>query len=236
MKKSKLVMVGNGMAGVRTLEELLRSYVSYKQDNWDEHLAAAELAYNCAVHSSTGYSPFFLNYGRHPHLPIDEAVKPSHVSNNATAADRLSELHAALEMVMTGSKDEVVLDATRFERAWNWVGTVPHWIYFTEIRKDQPLWRQVILWTSGVGIVGALTGIWVGLLRLRLKRRYAQGKVTPYQGWMKWHHIGGLVTGLTVTTWIISGWLSVNPNNWLDRPRVSAEAISSLVWAASSAK
>lgn len=81
----------------RTLEELLRSYVSYKQDDWDEHLAAAELAYNCAVHSSTGYSPFFLNYGRHPHLPIDEAVKPSHVSNNATAADRLSELHAALE-------------------------------------------------------------------------------------------------------------------------------------------
>jgi hypothetical protein len=112
---------------------------------------------------------------------------------------------------------EVVLDTTRFERVWNWLGTVPHWIYFTELRKDQPAWRQVILWTSGFGIVGAVTGVWIGILRLRLKRRYHDNKVSPYRGWMKWHHVGGLVTGLTVTTWIVSGWLSVNPNQWFAR-------------------
>lgn len=112
---------------------------------------------------------------------------------------------------------QVVLDTTRKERFWNWVGTVPHWIYFTELRKDQPAWRQVILWTSGVGIVGAVSGAWIGLLRLRLRRRYAHGKVSPYRGWMKWHHIGGLVAGLTLTTWIVSGWLSVNPNGWFAR-------------------
>lgn len=120
-------------------------------------------------------------------------------------------------LYVSSKTGEVVLDATRFERVWNWLGTVPHWIYFTEIRKDNSFWRQVILWTSGFGIVGAITGIWIGILRLRVKRRYAEGKMSPYKGWMKWHHVGGLVTGLTVTTWIVSGWLSVNPNKWFAR-------------------
>lgn len=120
-------------------------------------------------------------------------------------------------LYVSSTTGEVVLDTTRWERAWNWVGTVPHWIYFTELRKDQPAWRQVILWTSGIGIVGAVSGVWIGILRLRLKRRYAKGKVSPYRGWMKWHHIAGLVAGLTLVTWIVSGWLSVNPNNWFAR-------------------
>jgi hypothetical protein len=80
----------------RTLEETLRAYVSYEQDNWDELLTAAELSYNCAVHASTGFSPYYLNYGQEPNLPIDEAVKPSHVSNNPTAADRIARLHDSL--------------------------------------------------------------------------------------------------------------------------------------------
>jgi uncharacterized iron-regulated membrane protein len=84
----------------------------------------------------------------------------------------------------------------------------------------------VILWTSGLGIVGAVTGLWIGLLRLRLKRRYHDNKVSPYRGWMKWHHVGGLVTGVTVTTWIVSGWLSVNPNEWFARSSPQADAVA----------
>ena len=69
---------------------------NWDEDNWDELLTAAELSYNCAVHASTGFSPYYLNYGQEPNLPIDEAVKPAHVSNNPTAADRIAQLHAAL--------------------------------------------------------------------------------------------------------------------------------------------
>ena len=80
----------------RTLEETLRAYVGYKQDDWDQKLAAAEFAYNTSVHASTGYSPFYLNYGQEPRLPLDEALKPANVSNNPTAAQRIQQLHEAL--------------------------------------------------------------------------------------------------------------------------------------------
>ena len=49
------------------IEQYLRLFVNYRQDDWTEWLALAEFNYNDKVQSSTGYSPFFLNYGRHPH-------------------------------------------------------------------------------------------------------------------------------------------------------------------------
>jgi hypothetical protein len=49
------------------VEQYLRLFVNYRQDDWAEWLALAEFSYNDKIQSSTGYSPFFLNYGRHPH-------------------------------------------------------------------------------------------------------------------------------------------------------------------------
>ncbi|KIL70533.1 hypothetical protein M378DRAFT_117693 [Amanita muscaria Koide BX008] len=48
------------------VEQYLRLFVNYHQNNWSEWLAIAEFSYNDKVQVSTGYSPFFLNYGQHP--------------------------------------------------------------------------------------------------------------------------------------------------------------------------
>ena len=53
----------------RTLEDMLRAYVNDKHNDWDLHLPTAEFAVNNSIHASTGYSPFYMNYGQHPHLP-----------------------------------------------------------------------------------------------------------------------------------------------------------------------
>jgi hypothetical protein len=58
----------------RKLEEILRNYVTPDMSNWDELLAPVEFAYNNARSSSTGYSPFFLNYGRQPRVPASAIV------------------------------------------------------------------------------------------------------------------------------------------------------------------
>jgi hypothetical protein len=52
-----------------TLEDMLRAYVSYRQNDWDRYLSAAEFAYNTAPNASTGLSPFYLNFGQHPRTP-----------------------------------------------------------------------------------------------------------------------------------------------------------------------
>ncbi|MFE1597504.1 PepSY domain-containing protein [Methylobacterium sp. ID0610] len=119
---------------------------------------------------------------------------------------------------------QIALDTSGQERFWNWLGAIPHWIYVTPLRAQAELWRDVVLWVSGVAIVGAITGLWVGLLRVRVRRRYASGLISPYRGWAVWHHLGGLVGGLTLVTFIVSGWLSMNPNRWFG-PRAPTQAM-----------
>lgn len=53
----------------RVLEHMLRSYCFSDDTTWDTHLRAAEFAYNNSQQESTGYSPFYMNYGHHPHTP-----------------------------------------------------------------------------------------------------------------------------------------------------------------------
>ena len=48
------------------LEQYLRIFINERQDNWAEWLPLAVFSYNDKVHSATGYSPFFLNFGQHP--------------------------------------------------------------------------------------------------------------------------------------------------------------------------
>lgn len=54
----------------RTLEQMLRNYVDERLNDWDQHLAAAEFAYNNSIQASTGFTPFYLNYGDDPCTPI----------------------------------------------------------------------------------------------------------------------------------------------------------------------
>ncbi|WPO42491.1 PepSY domain-containing protein [Tardiphaga sp. 42S5] len=118
---------------------------------------------------------------------------------------------ADTKLYVSSHSGEIALDTNRTERVWNWLGSIPHWIYPTVLRKDGPLWRLVVLWTSGICLIVGVTGIWIGILRVRLKRRYANGNITPYRGWMAWHHVTGLIAGLFVLTWMFSGWLSLDP-------------------------
>ena len=54
----------------RTIGTMLRLYANKDQSDWDEWLPLCNMAYNGSVHSSSGYSPFFLMYGRDLRLPI----------------------------------------------------------------------------------------------------------------------------------------------------------------------
>jgi len=54
----------------QTLEQYLRVYCNYQQDNWSQLLPLVEFAYNNAPSATTGISPFFANKGYHPNLAV----------------------------------------------------------------------------------------------------------------------------------------------------------------------
>eukprot|EP00877_Chromochloris_zofingiensis_P011940 jgi/Chrzof1/69/Cz01g02140.t1 len=58
----------------RVLEEVLRHYVSPRQEDWEEYLPIAEFAINNAWQESVQNTPFFLNYGQHPLTPASMRV------------------------------------------------------------------------------------------------------------------------------------------------------------------
>ncbi len=127
------------------------------------------------------------------------------------------ELVDGREVYVSRDSREVVLETHRAERIWNWVGSVVHWVYFTPLREQPELWRQLVLWLSALAFIPALSGMWLGVdrLRLRLKKRYQGGRLTPYREWTKrWHHLMGLGAGLFIVTWLLSGWLSLSPFGW----------------------
>ncbi|TIX51683.1 PepSY domain-containing protein [Alteraurantiacibacter aquimixticola] len=128
-------------------------------------------------------------------------------------------------LYVSSTSGEVILDTDAKERFWNWLGSIPHWLYPRALREEQPVWRQVVMWVSGPCILVALTGTWIGLMRLRAgKRRFKDGGMTPYRGWMKWHHVSGLVGSVFLILWVFSGWLSVDPFRLFASEGISAGA------------
>ncbi|MEO6841838.1 MAG: PepSY domain-containing protein [Bradyrhizobium sp.] len=129
---------------------------------------------------------------------------------------------AGTELYVSSTTGEVVLGTTRYQRVWNYLGSVVHWIYPTALRRNWWAWDRVVWTLSLVAMIGAITGVALGIIKLQLSRT---GVGSPFRGWHAWHHILGLFTATFVVTWIFSGWLSMDHGLLFSRGRLSqAEA------------
>lgn len=112
------------------------------------------------------------------------------------------------------STGEVVQYTTTASRVGAYLGPIPHWLYFTPLRKHQRQWTDLVIWTSGIGTITALLGIAIAIWTLSPSPRYrGPGNPTriPYRGSKRQHTILGLIFGLSAATWAFSGFLSMDP-------------------------
>ena len=59
-------------------------------------------------------------------------------------------------------------------RALAWIGVIPHWMYFSWLRTNQPVWFRTVVWTSGAACVLTLLGLVLVPAEPRVYTRSAQ--------------------------------------------------------------
>ena len=74
----------------RTIEEIVRPFVSPTMLNWPDLLPCVEFALNDRVHEVTRMTPFFMTYGYHPLKPVDIAM-----ARDVEGKKTSDEIHAA---------------------------------------------------------------------------------------------------------------------------------------------
>src|SRR5260370_40029755 len=88
----------------QVLEQYLRAYTNYQQDDWATLLPLAEFAYNNAPSATTGVSPFFANKGYHPNLATDTTmVVPSAEAQQFVV--HLDEIHDELKQNIVDAQE-----------------------------------------------------------------------------------------------------------------------------------
>ena len=88
----------------RTLEQMLRAYISWNQSEWHKCLASLEFTYNNSVQSSTGITPFELVYGSRPTMPASILNEPTSIQVPATdtfLADMMLKLRLAQDALVS---------------------------------------------------------------------------------------------------------------------------------------
>ena len=80
----------------RTFIEMLRSHVNERNTNWSEFVPLIEIVINNTKQSSSGISPYFINYGYHPNF--NGIYEKSKAETNSSAAESfISRINQAVE-------------------------------------------------------------------------------------------------------------------------------------------
>lgn len=94
----------------QTMTQMIRQCIGPNQKNWVAKLPGIEFAINNARSDTTGYSPFFLNYGRLPHMMVWNTAPKTEYAGVRVFAQRLkSAIMAAHDSILVA----------RVKQTWN---------------------------------------------------------------------------------------------------------------------
>lgn len=122
------------------------------------------------------------------------------------------------ELYVSAVTGEVAQATTRADRAAAWISTIPHWLYFSALRLNQPLWYRIVVWLAALACVLTVLGLLLAVTQYR--------RPLPYRRGMRWHYVTGAVFGVFGLTWAFSGWVSMEPMAWLDTPEIRIDPLA----------
>jgi uncharacterized iron-regulated membrane protein len=122
-----------------------------------------------------------------------------------------SERELGTDLYRSAVTGETVQRTTASDRAWNWVGAVLHWVYFTPIRSSFTVWDWGVWTLSFIAMLVAIAGTILGIMRTLTAMRQRKASLSYFRlKWLRWHHLLGLFAAIFVLAWIFSGWLSMD--------------------------
>ena len=130
------------------------------------------------------------------------------------------------ELYVSRATATVLLHTTSRDRLLAWLGAIPHWLYFLQLRSDAALWARIVIWSSTLAVVMAAIGFILLGVQLRWRRLPKLSQAIPHRGLMRWHYLSALVFGIIVITWAFSGLLSMEPYRWTRQSGLQLDAVS----------
>ena len=123
----------------QTLEQYLRAYINYQQDDWVEWLRMAEFAYNNSIHASTGVTPFFAMHGFHPRM--EDHIPEGAELDVPAAKDRIESVLVMRKELEARWQEAVKTQATYYDEKRtprNYAVGQQVWLSAQNIRTTRP--------------------------------------------------------------------------------------------------
>jgi hypothetical protein len=107
------------------------------------------------------------------------------------------------QLYVSQANGDVIQYTTSASRIGAYFGAIPHWLYFTPLRRNGPLWNKVVVWSSSIATLSAILGLVIGVWIYSPSKRYRHDGAPasiPYYSWKRWHTIIGLIVGAGAVT------------------------------------
>ena len=133
----------------RTIQQMLKSFISENASDWEDHLPYVLMAYRSSIQESTGCTPNLLMFGRELSIPIDLLVgHPPHSPPSLCTIQYVEWLKSAMRRAFDFAKKHMNTSVLRQKKTYNkrckenhiktgdWVWLYDHVQSKTKLGKD----------------------------------------------------------------------------------------------------
>ncbi|MEW8544975.1 MAG: reverse transcriptase domain-containing protein [Candidatus Thiodiazotropha sp.] len=126
----------------RSIQNMISSYISDSQDDWDENIPLLMMAYRSSIHESTGVSPAMMMFGRELTLPVDMTLGRPIREDSLCATDYAYQLERKLLDIHDFARKHLSISSESMKRRYDVkMNKVPYkvgdavWYFFPKRKK-----------------------------------------------------------------------------------------------------